>query len=213
MPRVLTDSPLYDYWVAGRHQRELRRWRRNGSTGPTPHLRKQQVVRDFGTRFGMRVLVETGTYLGFMVRAMRSDFDLLYSTELDAALFARAKARFAGQTHIHILNGDSKHVLPELLSRIDQPALFWLDAHWSGGVTARGDSDTPILHELSAILSHRHGHRHVLLIDDARDFVGGEYPTIEGLRAHIGALQPLAQVTVAEEIIRITPPKNVCESS
>ena len=82
-------------------------------------------------------------------------------------------------SHVEILHGDSGVVLPELLRRISEPALFWLDAHYSTGETVRGELDTPIEQELKAILNHS-VRNHVILIDDARNFIGtNDYPTAE----------------------------------
>ena len=57
-----------------------------------------------------------------------------------------------GYQHVYILQGDSTHVLSAILGKISQPCLFWLDAHCSGGQTARGELETPIMWELSCIL-------------------------------------------------------------
>jgi hypothetical protein len=65
-----------------------------------------------------------------------------------------------------------------------EPALFWLDGHYSGGVTARGESDTPIYAELVHVLGS--SHKNVIVIDDARCFgSGAKYPTIEALTAFV----------------------------
>ena len=70
------------------------------------------------------------------------------------------------------------------MSKLKQPCLFWLDAHYSAGVTAKGAIDTPIEKELKHIFRHEYAHRHVLLIDDARVFKGtNDYPTIQTIEA------------------------------
>jgi protein-L-isoaspartate O-methyltransferase len=63
-------------------------------TGAAPHPIKQQAIRKYAAKYGVRVLVETGTYYGDMVAAMLHDFDLIYSIELSPALHARAQRRF-----------------------------------------------------------------------------------------------------------------------
>mgnify|MGYP001369983704 CR=1 FL=1 len=42
-------------------------------------------------------------------------------------------------------------MLKNIIKNIDKPALFWLDGHYSGGVTGMGDNETPILEELEQI--------------------------------------------------------------
>ncbi|MBK9350974.1 MAG: hypothetical protein IPN05_12690 [Sulfuritalea sp.] len=79
---------------------------------------------------------------------------------------------------MHIINGESATALGEFLRGLEQPALFWLDAHYSAGVTAMGALQTPVKDELRAILSHRIK-RHHILIDDVKDFNGqNDYPTV-----------------------------------
>ena len=120
--------------------------------------------------------------MGDTVDAVVGSFRALYSVELGEELYQRAKLRFAGQRQVTILQGDSSKILPELLSRIDDPCLFWLDGHYSEGDTARGEKETPIQEELCGILSHPN-ENHVVLIDDARCFIGqNDYPTLEVVR-------------------------------
>ena len=67
------------------------------------------------------------------------------------------------------------------VTRINKPTLFWLDAHYSGGETAQGPEDSPIMKELDFILNHRSDH--CILIDDARCFNGkAGYPRIGELK-------------------------------
>ena len=125
----------------------------------------------YGRRFSLATLVETGTFLGAMVEASRDTFTRIISIELDAKLHRQAQRKFARFAHITILRGDSAAVLPEVLKGLSEPCLFWLDGHFSGGITAKSDVETPILQELAAILRHPIK-GHVILIDDARAFTG-----------------------------------------
>jgi hypothetical protein len=45
---------------------------------------------------------------------------------------------------ITVLQGDSGNVITRVMQEVFQPVLFWLDAHYSGGITARGELDSPI---------------------------------------------------------------------
>jgi hypothetical protein len=68
--------------------------------------------------------------------------------------------------------------------QLQEPALFWLDGHYSGVDTGKDELDTPVSAELEAILgSPVKGH--VILIDDARCFPWVRKPaqiTHEGLK-------------------------------
>ena len=98
--------------------------------------------------------------------------------------------------------GDSIDVLPEILAKIEQPCLFWLDAHYSGGVTAKGKKETPILQEIQYILNHDID-RHIILIDDARCFNGqNDYPTIQELKNIILSHLPDWLFEIDNDVIR-----------
>ena len=86
--------------------------------------------------------------------------------------------------------------------KINEPAIFWLDGHYSAGITARGDKDCPIFEELDAIFD-KNNFEHILLIDDARLFIGeGDYPTIEELTNYIRIKKKKYRVNVKHDIIR-----------
>jgi hypothetical protein len=140
-----------------------------------------------------------------MIEAVRNDFDEVHSIELDTKLHRTAIQRFAGASNVRLHQGNSGLVLPDLVHAINQPALFWLDAHWSRGVTARGDLDTPISTELDAVISDD-TKNHILLIDDARLFgVAKDYPSIEDVRNAVTARRPDWSVLVSEDVIHVGP--------
>jgi hypothetical protein len=174
---------------------------------PPPHIVKQHVLRRYAEQYHLTVFVETGTYRGDMVAAMKPLFHKIYSIELGDKLFAAAKRRFEQDPHIELLHGDSGKELGGIIERIDRPALFWLDGHYSAGDTARGDRDTPIHDELEQIL-RAPDLGHVIIIDDARCFGSDPaYPTIQALSEHVLSRRPRAGIAVADDSIRITPPE------
>jgi len=185
--------------------KQMRNWEKNNRYGPPPHLIKQKIIKEYARCFAIDTLIETGTYLGRMVSATRDTFKEIFSIELDNELFKRAKKKFAKYPHIHIIHGDSEKMLPEMLSSINKPCLFWLDAHYSGGVTAKGDIETPIAKELETIFKSP-DRNHVILIDDAEDFVGkNDYPTIEWLKRYVLKYRPDWNFEVKDNIVRIYP--------
>lgn len=168
---------------------------------PPPPEHKVSVILDYARRFRTPVLIETGTYLGDTVEAVRDTFKRVWSIEIDDQLFEDAVRRFAAYEHVTILHGDSAQMLPAVLAKETGPVAFWLDGHWSGGITARGETDTPIVAELRTILA-RVGPDDVILIDDARDFGTGDYPTIRVVEAMIGEARPRWHFEVKTDIMR-----------
>lgn len=188
-------------WI---NEHEFKDWERGGRLGPPPHLVKQGVLIEYAERYHLDVLVETGTFLGDMVAAMRTRFRRVFSIELQPELCRRAQERFAANDNVEILLGDSGKVIPSVLGQLKAPALFWLDGHYSAGPTARGEVDTPVLAEIHHVLSDQR-FRHVALIDDARLFDGeNDYPSIADLRAYVAVRRPDAIVEVRDDVIRIT---------
>jgi hypothetical protein len=180
-----------------------REWERQGRPSPPPHVVKEELIRDYAKAFRTNVLIETGTYLGDMVHAMKKTFARIVSFELDEKLAAQARERFAGDKHVEIVQGDSGKLLGNYLATINEPCLFWLDGHYSGGITAKGSLETPIKNELQSILSHPVT-GHVVLIDDARCFTGeNDYPTIDELQQFVKAQKPDWKFSVDTDAIRI----------
>src|SRR6478736_5632196 len=186
------------------HEEQLAEWEKNGRPLPPPHIVKQKTIEEFRKKFQPTILVETGTYLGDMVEAQRTQFKKIYSIELSQKLFRRAKKRFKDHAHITILQGDSGVVLNKLIKEIDQPALFWLDGHYSGGITAEAEKECPVPEELETIL--KSSLSHIILVDDGRLFNGTQdYPTIEQIMEIIKSNNRQYLVEIKDDIIRLTP--------
>jgi hypothetical protein len=203
--KLLRNLPFYGAYKALGHYPDYWYWKLRGQPVRSPHLLKQRAVREYARRYGLRTLIETGTYYGEMIAAVKSDFERVYSIEFDAELARRAARRFAGDPRVCILEGDSQKALPELLKSISEPALFWLDAgYWGWAELARDPERLSV--EVEAALSHP-VKGHVVLMDDARMLDGRNgAPTFEELRARIAARFPDRRVELRHDIIRITPP-------
>lgn len=147
-----------------------------------PHEVKAHIVRRRASLAGLTVLIETGTGFGALLALVLDDFDEIYSCEMQPDFYASSVERFKDERHVHLRLGDSSTELKEMIAAAGGPALFFLDAHFAGAGTARGEVDTPVAVELAAILSSPH--RHVIVIDDARLF-GSEkdYPTVAWVKA------------------------------
>jgi hypothetical protein len=82
-----------------------------------------------------------------------------------------------------------------------RPALFWLDAHACGGVTARGKKITPILEELDGIVNEN---PHVIVIDDL-DNLPKWGVTLQQLKDFIIARKPSMQFEVRDTMLICEP--------
>jgi hypothetical protein len=200
--KFLRRTPFYGLYKAAGHYPDYWYWKLRGEPLRSPHLLKQRAVREYADRYGLRVLVETGTYYGEMVAAMRQLFDEIYSIEYDHALAVRARQKFARWPHIHILEGDSQKKIPEILATLNQPALFWLDAGYYGWAGLQGDKQRLTV-ELDSILQHKIK-GHIILMDDARGLSGENgAPTVDQVKQHIESAFPGRKVEVKHDIMRI----------
>ena len=124
---------------------------------------KGDTLLELAKKYDLHVFVETGTYAGEMIKYVnaRHNWYRIYSIELSPRLAKRAMKLFDAVENVSIWQGSSDEMLKKL--GLHRPALFWLDAHACGGVTARGKKITPILEELETVVNDID---HVIVIDD-----------------------------------------------
>ena len=200
---MLQRTPLYGAYKALGHYPDYWYWNLRGRPQRSPHLLKQKVVRHYGEKYGLTTLVETGTYYGEMVAAMKNRFTQIYSIEFVPELAQRARHKFANLPHVRIFCGDSKLVMPEVLTLLRGPALFWLDAGYYGWIGVRGNEER-LSAELEMILSHPYPH--IILLDDARGLTGQDaIPSVNDVKNYVESKFPLRTVEVKYDIMRITP--------
>ena len=78
----------------------------------------------------MNLVVETGTFKGESTEIMAQNFDRVITIELDEKLHSETSKRLLdqGYSNIEFLLGDSGQHVDELSKRIQEPAIFFLDA-------------------------------------------------------------------------------------
>ena len=180
-------------------------WRLNGKSIPIPPPIKAKTIIAYAKKYKISNLVETGTYLGETVLATKGYFQKIYSIELGRDLYILAEKTFADDKNVKIIYGDSANVLPRIVKKINKPCVFWLDAHFSEGITTKGATETPIMEELK-IISKSKTKNHLILIDDARFFTGNNgYPTIKEVKTFVKESLPKHKIYIENDIIIITP--------
>lgn len=150
--------------------------------------------------------VEGGTFTGATARAAAASFDRVYTIEKSPRMQEVARANLAGLGNVTLLAGDTREHLPGLAGR--GRALYWLDAHWSGGATYGKGDECPLLEELRLIFAA--GGECAILVDDARLFLApppqphdpAEWPTLLQLAA---AIPPGWELFVREDVIYVLP--------
>ena len=130
---------------------------------PTP------VVDELLSVFPCKYFIETGTYLGATASWAAQRFEKVFTIERSEELWAISKNKFKDLGNVDFLLGDSREQLNELVSQINSPTLFWLDAHWSGGNTYGEGNECALIGELEVINTIEQDC--FILIDDARLFM------------------------------------------
>lgn len=169
------------------------------------HQVKEHVILAHAQRYGCLSLVETGTLYGEMILALRNKFLSIYSVELKDEFAKRAQDIFSQDKHIHIYSGNSPIILGQIMTKLESAAVFWLDAHYSGGATALGPEPCPILGELETIFNAP-DMGHVILIDDSVLFGLYGWPPLDIVIEFIHQKRPGLKVDILPEgIVAATP--------
>jgi hypothetical protein len=131
------------------HFLEYRQWKNRLFNAPSPSFVKKSVLLRNG--IPNTTWIETGTYLGDMTVFLAKHSTKIISIEPEPNLYLNAKKRCQNKNNIEIINGLSEKVLPERLPILNGDINFWLDGHYSEGITFKGPIDTPIIEELLCI--------------------------------------------------------------
>lgn len=166
---------------------------------------KRELLERRALQYQLNTFVETGTYEGRTAEHMATRIDRVITIEIEPSLASRARVRLRKHANVTVHQGDSGLLMASVVSNLTEPALFWLDAHYSSGTTGRAATLTPVESEIKLILSDAR-HQHILMIDDARDFLGiNGYPSISRLARFVKTLRPEYSIRVHSDIITVAP--------
>ncbi len=163
-------------------------WKLRDYSLPLPPALKIKVLQRWG---GSKTWIESGTFLGQTALALSNFSKHVYTIEPDLQLHKQAIERFGELKNISFVRGLSEEVLGEILRNLKveerEDVSFWLDGHYSAGITYKGPIDTPIQIELDLIASELHAFKiSTIFVDDVRCFNPenpeyATYPTINFL--------------------------------
>ncbi len=171
------------------------------------------LVRALTEVFPFTTFVETGTFEGDTVRAVRGLFPEIHTIELSETLYTGAAEAFRHTEGIHVWQGRSADQLRKLRQMLKgRQVLYWLDAHWcvAEGTAGQG-SECPLLDELDAIECL--GGADVVLIDDARLFLAPppppssaeQWPGLNEVMEKLRALSQAHEIMVVNDVIAYYP--------
>jgi len=162
-------------------------------------------------QLNIHTFVETGTNRAETAVWAASEFRTVITIEGYEPLYKRAVDSFSRIQNIEFRLGDSREHLGQILNTLDEPAIFWLDAHWCGVETFGKDHECPLLGELESLKSSTVPH--VILIDDARLFLAppplphaaAHWPDIATICHQLTNLSLPRYVVVYEDVIAGVP--------
>jgi hypothetical protein len=133
-----------------------------------------ELVKRLKEVFNADCFIETGTYKGATSIWASAEFEKVITIENSLPIYKETSARLADLKNTQFVFGHTTEKLKELVPLLTAPAIFWLDAHWSGGETYGSTDECPVLEEIEIIYTS--AYPHCVLIDDARLFTAPPPP-------------------------------------
>lgn len=166
----------------------------------------------FKNALNLNVFVEGGTFRGGTAKAMSEKFNKIFTIEKSDEMYAIAQENLKDISNVTMLKGDTREHLKSLLENNDN-ILFWLDAHWSGGITYGSEDECPLIEELKQIFSFKKNY--IILIDDARLFLAPpslphDYTKWPGLKEIIQVIPEDWDLIEYEDVFYVYP-KSLCD--
>jgi hypothetical protein len=173
---------------------------------PPPRAKRRHLLRLFGER-RHECFVEAGTYRGDTVAFFLPHARRIVSVEMDEALWGAAARRFSGHPHVEVVLGDAEQEIPRIVAAITEPALIWLDGHYSGEGTAHGEHAEPAVAILERLGAVGVPAGTTIVVDDLRLFGRvPEFPSLESLVSVARSTWPQAHVYTGLDSLVIALP-------
>jgi len=171
----------------------------------------EELIRRLKETYRITTFIETGTYHGCTAYWASSVFDHVITVEASESFYEKVAEKYRHIKNIEFIYGDSRERLGDVVARLDGPAIFWLDAHWSGGETYGQTTQCPLIGEIEAI--NRSEHKHFIFIDDARLFMSPppsphsieQWPDICAVISALNSSDNIKYITIFEDVITAVP--------
>ncbi len=172
-----------------------------------------ELAGTLARKYSIKSFIETGTYKGMTSKWASGYFESVFTIEGSEELFNISAQNLSALENVRVYKGDSKDFLSKIIDESQPPRMFWLDAHFTGGVDSFGNSaQCPLLKEISLIPADSEDNW--ILIDDARLFTGApesiydldQWPTLHKITETIEKIQGSSELLIWADVI-ISPPK------
>lgn len=174
-----------------------------------PAISKQRHLLHTLRSRNHRIFVEAGTYKGETTAFFVPHVDQVISVELHDGLYAAAQRRFANESKVTLVHGDSLIEIPKIVANCSSPPLVFLDGHFSGEGTAEGVEMEPAESTLSRLADVTPAGT-TIVIDDLRLFGSGlsGFPQLDAITAAARAAFSTAVIRSGLDSIVVEIPEN-----
>jgi len=170
-----------------------------------------ELISKLKETYGIATFIETGTYLGDTAYWASEVFDHVITIEAAGSLYKKVIEKYHHIKNIEFIYGHSREKLCDVVAGLGEPAIFWLDAHWSGGPTYGESEQCPLIEEIKIINGSEH--EHFILIDDARLFMSPppnphpieQWPDIHTVISTLSIGNKARYIMIFEDVIIAVP--------
>ncbi|MBE9121947.1 FkbM family methyltransferase [Tychonema sp. LEGE 07199] len=170
-----------------------------------------EIIYKLKEVYGLDNFIETGTYQGHTAYWASQVFEQVFTIEYSQDIYQKVTEKYGHITNIDFLYGDTRNLLEKTVSRLKKPSLFWLDAHWSGGLTYGESDECPLIAEIEII--NRSHCEHFIFIDDARLFLSPpppphlpqQWPDINTVSNLLNAAKNRRHIVIVDDVIIAVP--------
>jgi hypothetical protein len=172
----------------------------------------RELITHLKAEFRIDYFIETGTFYGKTSAWASNEFDTVKTVELSDELYSNVQEEYGHIGNIEFIKGKSQEKLSNIIQKLDSSAIFWLDAHYSGGGTAGENYECPLLEEIETI--GKSNVNEYIFIDDARLFCSPpprphsaeDWPTISDVMLKLNKeLGDRYYITITEDVIIAVP--------
>lgn len=169
-------------------------WYKRSFNNPVPDFIKRKylvgILKNKNTAW-----IETGTFLGKTTIFLSNNSNFVISLEPSKECYIKAKENTKYKSNILLINENSENGLKKAVDIIVNKYAgdyigFWLDGHYSGGITYQNEIISPIKEELEIIFNAINKgdlpYKNIyIFIDDIRLFIGSvteeekRYPSLD----------------------------------
>jgi len=170
-----------------------------------------EIISQLKEAYGINNFIETGTYQGNTAYWASQVFEQVITIEYSEDIYNQVTQKYGYIKNINFLYGHTKNILLEIVSKLENSSLFWLDAHWSGGLTYGETDECPLLAEIEII--NRSDCEHFIFIDDARLFLSPpplphsaqQWPDISAVLTLLNSSKKSRHILVIDDVIIAVP--------